>query len=52
MFFYIEFRNRAMATVDRVLHAENYKEKVIYDLDYLLETEQSHHIISPNGCNK
>ena len=38
-----------MRTVDRVLHAEHYQEKVVYDLDYLLESEQTRQRITPTS---
>lgn len=38
-------RSKAIATVERVLHPETYLERVVYDLDYLLETEDSYHQI-------
>ncbi|KAG0714549.1 Cytosolic carboxypeptidase 1 [Chionoecetes opilio] len=41
-------RSKAIATVERVLHPEVYLERVVYDLDYLLETEHSHQqLITP-----
>nr|XP_045581248.1 cytosolic carboxypeptidase 1-like [Procambarus clarkii]XP_045581249.1 cytosolic carboxypeptidase 1-like [Procambarus clarkii]XP_045581250.1 cytosolic carboxypeptidase 1-like [Procambarus clarkii] len=40
-------RSKAIATVERVLHPEIYTERVVYDLDYLLETEQSAQLITP-----
>ncbi|XP_069936225.1 cytosolic carboxypeptidase 1-like [Cherax quadricarinatus] len=39
-------RSKAIATVERVLHPEIYMERVVYDLDYLLETEQSKMLIT------
>ncbi|XP_050730928.1 cytosolic carboxypeptidase 1-like isoform X2 [Eriocheir sinensis] len=43
-------RNKAIATVERVLHPEVYMERVVYDLDYLLESEHSlsHPLITPS----
>ncbi|XP_069979265.1 cytosolic carboxypeptidase 1 isoform X2 [Penaeus vannamei] len=42
-------RNKAIATVERVLHPEVYMERVVYDLDYLLESEHSRHLITPSS---
>lgn len=42
-------RTKAMATIDRALHPENYQQKVVYDLDYLLESDQSRNIINNTG---
>ena len=43
-------RSKAIATVERVLHPEVYLERVVYDLDYLLETERSHQqLITPSS---
>ncbi|XP_066949748.1 cytosolic carboxypeptidase 1-like isoform X2 [Macrobrachium rosenbergii] len=40
-------RSKAIATVERVLHPEIYMERVVYDLDYLLESEHSRQLITP-----
>ncbi|XP_037776542.1 cytosolic carboxypeptidase 1-like [Penaeus monodon] len=44
-------RNKAIATVERVLHPEVYMERVVYDLDYLLESEHSRRLITPSSNN-
>ncbi|KAK3852938.1 hypothetical protein Pcinc_040492 [Petrolisthes cinctipes] len=35
-------RSKALGTVERVLHPEVYLERVVYDLDYLLASDDSH----------
>ncbi|CAL4105221.1 unnamed protein product, partial [Meganyctiphanes norvegica] len=42
-------RNKAMSTVERLLHPENYMERVVYDLDYLIESDQSKKLITPSN---
>ncbi|XP_068215809.1 cytosolic carboxypeptidase 1-like isoform X2 [Palaemon carinicauda] len=44
-------RSKAIATVERVLHPEIYLERVVYDLDYLLESEHSRQLITPASCS-
>ncbi|RXG59360.1 Cytosolic carboxypeptidase 1 [Armadillidium vulgare] len=40
-------REKALRTVDRVLNASTYHEKVVFDLDYLLKSDHSRQLITP-----